>query len=294
MMFYRLLAINIDGTLLTSSRRLTREVKEAIDFVKSRDVYVTLYTSRNFSSAQKVAKALNLDIPIITHSGAIVAHEIEKPFYASYISEDDTYDIVKALEYYDCNIRLSTEQFAIGNRKRLQSNLIAKAVFSTSDPIFYPVQFVEKLSETLKEQLVKTPKIELHFIDEDEKEDAMMMLKQEFNHLVSVGSEEEYKVEVLPKGVSRLNSLSRLASHYKIKLEEIVAVGDSKWDKEVISNVGLGVAMGNAPFEVKQASKWVTRTNNQNGLSYMIIEHFRKQFPFAFLKNHIDSESIRE
>ena len=55
---YKLLALNIDGTLLKSNGKLEKKTKEAIDFVKKKDVYVTLMTSRNFLSAKKVAKAV--------------------------------------------------------------------------------------------------------------------------------------------------------------------------------------------------------------------------------------------
>ena len=70
--------------------------------------------------------------------------------------------------------------------------------------------------------------------------------------------------------------------HLNISLNEMVAIGDSLEDLEVIENVGLGVAMGNAPVEVKQAADWITRSNSENGVEYMIKEHFRKQFRFRF------------
>ncbi|GAA3330114.1 hypothetical protein GCM10020331_081340 [Ectobacillus funiculus] len=54
-----------------------------------------------------------------------------------------------------------------------------------------------------------------------------------------------------------------------------------------LKNVGLGVAMGNAPVALKKAADWVTRSNNEHGVTYMIKEHFRKQFPLNFLKAHI-------
>ena len=52
----------------------------------------------------------------------------------------------------------------------------------------------------------------------------------------------------------------------------------------MIEAAGLGVAMGNAPVEVKRAANWITRSQNQNGVAYMVKEHFRKQHPIEFLK----------
>ena len=90
----------------------------------------------------------------------------------------------------------------------------------------------------------------------------------------------------MPQNVSKLRGLQLLGEHLNISLNEMVAIGDSMEDLEVIENVGLGVAMGNAPVEVKQAADWITRSNSENGVEYMIKEHFRKQFPLPFLKNH--------
>ena len=56
-MIYRLLALNIDGTLLYNNGKIAKGLRETIEFVKRKDVYVTLFTSRNFQSAHKVAKA---------------------------------------------------------------------------------------------------------------------------------------------------------------------------------------------------------------------------------------------
>jgi hydroxymethylpyrimidine pyrophosphatase-like HAD family hydrolase len=53
----------------------------------------------------------------------------------------------------------------------------------------------------------------------------------------------------------------------------------------MIQAAGLGVAIGEAPFEVKKAADWITRSNNQNGVGYMIKEQFRKQVGVKFLKN---------
>ncbi len=66
---YKLLALNVDGTLLKPNGKLEKKTKEAIDFVKKKDVYITLLTSRNFLSAKKVAKALKLDSYLVTFQG---------------------------------------------------------------------------------------------------------------------------------------------------------------------------------------------------------------------------------
>jgi Cof subfamily protein (haloacid dehalogenase superfamily) len=282
---YRLLAINIDGTLVGSKGKLQKNIKEAIDFVREKGVYVTLMTSRNFQSAQKVAKTLKINTTLVTHSGAFVSDALDKPLFEKRFSAEQTEGLVRLLEHYQCNIRISHERFSLGNRKQLQSTLVAKAILSNADPIFYPVQFVESISHTLSENPVAAPKVDAVFFENEEKESALRSITSMFPQ-VKVIQSEGHKVEFVPQGVSKLVGLQKLGEKLSISLQDMVAIGDSISDMEVIQSVGLGVAMGNAPIELKQEADWITRSHEDNGVSYMIIEHFRKQFPLPFLKQH--------
>lgn len=286
-MIYRLLAINIDGTLLRSSGRLQRGTKEAIDFVREKGVYVTLYTSRNFQSAQKIAKALKLESLLVTHSGAFISSSLDTPFVQKYISEEKTFNLVQVLEHFDCNIRISHERFSLGNRRNLTSNLVARAVLSNADPVFYPIQFVESLGETLRDQPVAAPKIDAFFSSNEEKVRALQTVREAFDDINIIDCEGN-RIEILPLEISKLRGIQLLGEHLGIELQEMVAIGDSLDDLEVIESVGLGVAMGNASVELKRAADWITRSNNEHGVTYMIKEHFRKQFPLNFLKDHIN------
>ena len=152
-MIYRLLALNIDGTLLYNNGKIAKGLRETIEFVKRKDVYVTLFTSRNFQSAHKVAKALKLDSILVTHGGAFVSATLDKPYVQRRLSEEKTFNIVQVLEHFDCNVRISHERFSIGNRERNTPNL-TRTVLSSADPLFYPVQFVDSLGDALRDHPV--------------------------------------------------------------------------------------------------------------------------------------------
>ena len=101
-MIYRLLAINIDGTILNEDGKINKQTKEAIEYVASKGIYVMLVTSRSFPSAKRVAKALKLDSFLVTHQGAYIANEMEKPLMVKRIPEDITYETVRFLEGFNC------------------------------------------------------------------------------------------------------------------------------------------------------------------------------------------------
>lgn len=285
-MITRLLALNIDGTLLEESGKLLKGTREAIQLVKQKGVYVTLFTNRNFQSAHKIAKALKLDAILVTHGGAFVSSSLDKPLIQKKLSEENTFNIVQVLESFECNTRISHERFSIGNRQQNTPNLIARTVLSNADPLFYPVQFVDSLGDALRDRPIAAPKIDVMFASKSEKERAIKTLRKAFEDVNVVECSEE-KIDILPANVSKLRGLQLLGEHLGIELKEMVAIGDSLEDAQVIEYAGLGVAMGNAPLQVKQVADWITRSNVERGVEYMIKEHFRKQFPIKYLKNII-------
>lgn len=282
-MIYRLLALNIDGTLLQSNGRLHKSTKEAVDYVREKGIYVTLVTSRSFPSAKKVAKALKLDSFLVTHRGGYIAKELEKPILEKRIDEDITFEIVRLLEGFQCQIRLVHEKYSLANKRKINNNLLAKTVVNSGDPLFYPHQFVDVISDTIIEDPTAPPKIEVYFEEKSDMDDAEKAIQGMFSEVDTLRIS-DVRMEIVPHNVSKLTGLLYLGQQLGIKRSEMVAIGDSIDDIEMIEAVGLGVAMGNAPVEVKKAADWVTRSNNQYGVSYMVKEHFRKQQPIEFLK----------
>lgn len=282
-MIYRLLALNIDGTVLQSNGRIHKSTKDAIEYVQQKGIYVTLVTSRSFPSARKVARALKIKAPIITHQGAYIAGDQKKPVFVRRINEEITYDTVRFLEALPCQIRLVHESFSLANKFKVNHNLLAKTIFTSGDPVFYSQQFVNSLSEYLHDQPVTPPKIEVYFEVNRDLEDAKKALGKMFTEIEMI-QVDSLRLDIVPEGVSKLNGLLYLGSQLGISTKEMVFIGDGPDDIPLIEAAGLGVAMWNASYEVKRAADWITRSENEQGVAYMVKEHFRKQQPIEFLR----------
>ncbi|MRX71481.1 Cof-type HAD-IIB family hydrolase [Bacillus lacus] len=281
-MNYRLLALNIDGTLLHSNGRLHQSARDAIYFVQQKGVYITLITNRHFQSAKKLAKSLKLESFLITSGGAFIANKQDEPIFDHKISEDKTFNLIQVLENFDCSIKIVNEKLTIGNKKKVSSNLLGKAVVQPQEPLFYPVQFVDSLADTLMDDPVSASKIDVVFSNEQALTEVYEIIKNAFEG-IDLHSHERGTLRISSKGVNKAAGLRILAGKLGIPLSQTVAIGDSLDDLEMISIAGLGVAMGQAPFEVKHAADWLTRSNDDNGLAYMIKEHFRMQQRSEFL-----------
>lgn len=200
-MIYRLLALNIDGTLLQSNGRLHKSTKEAVEYVREKGIYVTLVTSRSFQSAKKVAKALKIDSILITHRGGYVAKELERPVLERRISEDITFEIVRLLEGFQCQIRLVHEKYSLANKLKINNNLLAKTVVNSGDPLHYPHQFVDSISDTIMDEPISPPKVEVYFEQKNDLEDAKKAIEGMFSE-VDLLKLTDYRMEIVPRGVS--------------------------------------------------------------------------------------------
>ncbi len=274
-MVYRLLALDIDGTLLTSGNRLDRRTKDAIAYAKKKGIIVTLVSERHYHSAAKVARALRLTHPIITHNGAFVSSSIDHPVYTSKIEHNVLVQLVEFLETYPCQIQISHERLSISNRPR-HKNLIAKMTIGMNEPLFYPVTYVDTLSQYLLENYEGATDVKVRLQDEKAAGDLEKAVADYFPAL-DVSKTSPNDLLLVRRGTSKFNGLLFFAGQFGVPLHEIVAVGDGPEDAEMIEKAGLGVAMRNATSAVKKKAEWITRSNDMDGVAYVVREVFRKQ-----------------
>ena len=194
-----------------------------------------------------------------------------------------TTELIQLIEKMTCQIMLVHEKYSVGNRVNLPENLLGKTVMYMNDQNTYAKHYVDDVGEELADRPMAPSKIELAFPEQDDKSDIEKLVKEMFPE-VELLSHSDHRLSILPKGVSKWSGVLYLADHLGIKRSEIVSIGDGKDDLEMIAGSGLGVAMGNAEPEIKKMAKWVTRSNDEDGVSYMLKEFFRRQHPIEFLQ----------
>lgn len=273
-MVYRLLALDIDGTLLHSNHRLDRSTKDAISFAMNKGVAVTLVTERHFHSAARVAKALKLKHPIVTHNGAFVSAHIDNPLFTQKIEYETLLPLIEALERYPIHMRIAHERLAVSNRPK-EKKLMARMTVGMNEPLFYPMTYVDSLTAYLHENIESATDVTLNIDDEE----AKLILEEISEKFPDVEGKKQNDGEwvLTRKETSKYSGVLHLAGHLGIRMSEVVAVGDGYDDLELIEKAGLGVAMGHAPREVRKKADWVTRSNDLNGVAYCVKEVFRKQ-----------------
>lgn len=275
-MAYRLLAINIDAFAGQNKGRITKSTKDAIHYARKKKVSVCFYSNRELPFVKKTAKTLIPESCLIAHNGAYIASELDKPIYIQRVNEECTHEIVQFLESFDCRITLSTEKFSVSDKGRMPATLVKRSMWQRTQKFLYSQYFVNSLSDHLFEEPISPLSIQVTFFKPGEREEVWQALKNMFNE-VSFLKKGKDQIEITSFGVTKWNSILYLAERMMIRRSEIAVIGVDEDDEEVVREAGIGIVMGDAPENVKQAADWITRTKEDDGIAYVIKELLRHQ-----------------
>lgn len=274
-MQYRLVAIDMDGTLLTPELDISRETVDAVRQAIDKQVMIILSTGRMYPAAMPFARQLQLDVPIITCNGALTkCSRTGKVYDVKTIPEEYCHEII----HYCSNAGLSLSVYKDDEIfiEKNSENISIHEGMDRSEP-----QEVDDLSTVVGGQVIK-----LLFDGRDKRslEYHAQRLYEEYEGKLNFYFSLPYFVEIVNKHANKRKALEFLSAKYKIKREEIIAIGDNYNDMDMIQYAGLGVAMGNSPDYLKEAADFVTHSNDEDGVRH-VLERFVLMTPQA-LERH--------
>lgn len=262
---YKLIAIDIDGTLLNSSLEITPEVKEALRRAKAAGLRIVLATGRPIDGMDDYLRELDFYHPgeyAITSNGSlltepatgreIVRHAISKEDFQRIHTLATKLDVGYVIEtdhcYYTTHTHLPVEVAYLSYINKLPLVII--------DPEDLPddVRYIKgMISDAL-----------------DRMEDLPSQLPEEVRSTFATMMSSATILEVLNPKATKAQTLSKLLDKLEIQPEEVLALGDNQNDMDMLALAGTGVAMGNARPEVKEIADYITKTNDENGVAVAI------------------------
>ncbi|MFB4162101.1 HAD-IIB family hydrolase [Geomicrobium sp. JSM 1781026] len=275
-MNYRMLVLSVDGSILKDNGRISRSTKEAIEFVQDKGVYVTLCTNRTHQQAERLAKLLKINHEYISYGGAMIAGRADKPLHVERMPVEMARDLAEELERFSCQFVVEHENFELTNRQQQPQNFLGKMTVSLSESIFSQT-VVDHMSDHLDLHRIEPLRMKVQFESDDQMDIASNHLLEKVPGIQMLQMDKDHSVHIIKKETNKREAVLFLAHELGVRPEEIVATGVKHGDEGLLSSVGIGVAMGQAPMSVQQAGNWTTRSAEQSGLAYMIKEVFRKQ-----------------
>ena len=267
-MTVKLIAIDIDGTLLNTDRKVTTEVNEAIHAAKEAGIRVVLCTGRPFPGVVPLIEELGLDKTddyVITYNGALVQNTHTKESIIDYMmTHDDYLTLEKAAEEAGSHFHAIHNE-GIFTPNRDISKYSVQEAFIIDIPLFYRTR--EEMDPEVKYN-------KMMMIDEaDVLEAAVSRLPQEIWDNYTILRSEPFYLEILNKNASKGKAVKALAEHLGIDQKDVMAIGDSGNDVDLVDFAGIGVAMDNATDEVKAVADVVTTSNNEHGVAQAIYKY---------------------
>lgn len=257
---YKLLALDMDGTLLDSKGELPDGNVTAVKQAAENGIMVTISTGRHIQGARECVKALGIRAPIITYNGAVILNPVtEETLFSQDLSEKD------ALTVMEHGIRLGATMCIWSNGRLyglpLNERVHAYKKLSGIEPL--PA---EELRVLAKKGVTKV----VWYDDADRIETFRKELKPSDFESVNVCTSHPMFLEFIHRDGSKGAALKKIGRMFGIERAEMIAVGDGENDLEMLAYAGLGVAMGNASDIVKSKADTVTATNDECGVAEVI------------------------
>ncbi|MGL5066576.1 MAG: Cof-type HAD-IIB family hydrolase [Sarcina sp.] len=272
-MKYKLIAIDMDGTLLSNKHEVPEYNKEMIKKATEKGVKIAITTGRLFASARKYSEIIGVDSPIISSNGGYIREQnSEDVIYESNISKEQFDKVMSIIKKYNFKVYMNTSDTVI-SEDMVPKDHAYKLVNNELDDA-WKIKFVEgrDFDEVYKEY--SNDILKFICIEEGTDQTELMKAKAELASFedLEVVSSWVNNFEVMPAGTSKGSAVQRLAEILGIKREEVICIGDSENDLSMIKYAGLGVAMGNAIDIIKENADYITDTNSNCGVGKMIAK----------------------
>lgn len=268
----KLIALDMDGTLLNEHGLLAEESKEALMQAMEQGVHVVIATGRVFSALpQDVVTVPGIEYAITSNGANIIRLKDNETIYSNLIDGSKLDDIMDILEdetimkevFYDHQVYAQKSCLEHLEDYGIRTEKSQRYTLTTRQP-------VEDTLALILENRDKLENINLLFGNEERRQQVWKRLDAVEG--ITACSSMPYNLEIGGATTSKAAALDALGEILGVTKEQIMACGDSSNDAAMLRHAGISVAMGNAEGEVKAESLMVTKTNKDHGVAYAIRE----------------------
>lgn len=264
-MDYKMIVLDLDDTLLRDDHTISIRTKEALMNAQKNGVKVVLASGRPTFGMKHIAKELALDefgsFILSFNGGKIINCRTNEEMFSSTLTPESIRQLFSISRREGVFIHTYVGEEIITEDANPYTTIESEL---TGLPIKLVNSFVKEVNEPVVKALMVDHPDKLKIVEEK--------LQKELDDF-SIMRSKPFFLEFTEKGVTKGTSLDQLIKTCQIKREEVIAIGDSYNDLSMIEFAGLGVAMGNAPDDIKEVANFVTDTNMNDGVA-KVVEKF--------------------
>ena len=264
-----MIGLDLDGTLLTSEKKLTAHTKEVLKEAIRQGVIVLVATGRPYSGIpQELREFAGMRYALTSNGARILDTADDEVLIEHLLPLESAKKALEILEKYDTLQEVYFDGVGYAEQKKLaeigryhHNPYMWEYVLKTRKP-------VADIHKLIASEHRDMDKLQALFADMGERTKAWEELST-MKELVLVGSL-GYNIEINAAGVDKGKGLVALGEYLGIRREEIMACGDGDNDVRMLCEAGFGVAMANAEEQVKAAADYITDTNDAEGVAKAI------------------------
>jgi Cof subfamily protein (haloacid dehalogenase superfamily) len=260
----RLVAIDLDGTLLNSQKQVSEQTVQALKCLPDRGVRVLIASARPPRSVRPTYQLLGLDTLQINYNGALIWNEPnQSPAFHRPLRGELAWQMIEvARDQYDevivhCEIM-----------DRWCTDRIDDAYSTETGRLFKP----DAVGDL--ETFCQGPITKLMFLG-DPRIIARIepLLLQDFSQYVTIVKQSDELLQIMDRRVSKAVALRKLAAYYEVPMEQVMAIGDAPNDVGMLQISGVAIAMDNAHKVVKKVADWIAPSNDDHGVHAALVKY---------------------
>ncbi|MCR5610645.1 MAG: Cof-type HAD-IIB family hydrolase [Clostridiales bacterium] len=257
---YKLLAMDIDDTLLPRGGVISEANKKAIKAAEDAGVYVTIATGRGFLGSKKVWSELGLNKLIINYGGAMINDAATgKPFFVTELEPETVTYILDLAEALDLHVHLYQGDEIVYEHEHLYGTLYSEAL-----------SLPKRIEPMIRRMTWRNvPKV-LIITEPERVKDLMPYFQEKLKGLAAVSASSPGFIEFNTIGANKGTALLKLAEHLGVSRDETAAIGDNTLDLEMIELAGLGCCVEDGNELVKSAASVIAPPCREDGVKWFI------------------------
>ena len=282
---YKLIAIDLDGTLLNSNGVVSEENKKTLQNLINKNIEIVLASGRMIDSTKTIAKEIGCKKYFIAGNGAIV-YDIEKDeiIYENFLKKEKVLDVIKICEENSIYYNIYTDKQILATSLKYNVLYYNKENANRDEKDRSKINIVSNMYEYVQ-NLEDEKFLKITICDENKmifnsiirrikqiKEIDVLDVEHMSRKIITQGTEQvevSYSyTEVSAQNVDKWEAIKYILNQEQLTSENVIAIGDNINDKEMIKNAGLGIAMKDSTPIVREIADITTeQSNNSNGVA---------------------------
>ena len=286
---YKLIAIDLDGTLFNSYGEVSNENKEAIKYAIENGVEIVLASGREPQSIKKTSLSLGIKNYLIAGNGAnVYSIKEDKNIYESYISKEKALEVISKCINNSMFVNVYTNRGIIAEKMEYNVKVFNSENNYKSQEKRTNIEIVSDIYKYIEENDLNILKIIICDNDKIIFDNIVQKMRDisgidvlDVEHMskkkIRIGTQdvnmEYFYTEITNKNTNKWTAIEFLIEKLNIKKEDIICIGDNMNDKKMIENAGVGINMKNSALALMNIGDYTTEDNNSSGVAKAIVKY---------------------